>query len=315
MIKVVDKYGNTYSKTYEKRAEGLVKKKRAYWVDENKTTICLINPHNIKNENEEKKMKLTYTDIKKLLGILEGDFELLYSKNEFATYAAREIAARYNKIVKMCEDNEINLLVVDEIKDYDEMEDVRLVGILLVKIKSLIQMLKSELSECADESMSKDNTQSEREVKIILNNKKQNMADASCGRENKRYEEYKYELLNCKKEIDECTSPEHKEELIDEYNDLLDEIEDVIDEIEDAIDEIDDAIDEIDDAIDEIEDAIDELSNTKKIMGEDTYNSLLNTYKTNIAKQNEAKKELLTRKSNHKQMKMEFKRLKNEHML
>ena len=39
MIKVVDKYGNTYSKTYEKRAEGLVKKKRAYWVDENKTTI------------------------------------------------------------------------------------------------------------------------------------------------------------------------------------------------------------------------------------------------------------------------------------
>ena len=65
----------------------------------------------------------------------------------------------------------------------------------------------------------------------------------------------------------------------------------------------------------EIDDAIDELSNTKKIMGEDTYNSLLNTYKTNIAKQNEAKQELLTRKSNHKQMKMEFKRLKNEHML
>ena len=78
---------------------------------------------------------------------------------------------------------------------------------------------------------------------------------------------------------------------------------------------IDNAIDEIDDAIDEIDDAIDELSNTKKIMGEDTYNSLLNTYKTNIAKQNEAKQELLTRKSNHKQMKMEFKRLKNEHML
>ena len=41
-VKVIDENGKTYSSTYTKRARGLVKNNRAYWVDDK--TICLKMP-------------------------------------------------------------------------------------------------------------------------------------------------------------------------------------------------------------------------------------------------------------------------------
>lgn len=43
IIKVTDENGHTYSSTYVKRAKGLVKNNRAYWVDDK--SICLKMPH------------------------------------------------------------------------------------------------------------------------------------------------------------------------------------------------------------------------------------------------------------------------------
>lgn len=53
IIKVTDENGHTYSSTYVKRAKGLVKNNRAYWVDDK--SICLKMPH--KNGGKENEYK------------------------------------------------------------------------------------------------------------------------------------------------------------------------------------------------------------------------------------------------------------------
>ena len=74
-IHVVDDQNNQYESTYLKRAKGLVKKGRAYFVDE--TTICLTSP--LLNKTEELNMSENIESIEAHQGCLNSKTNAKYS--------------------------------------------------------------------------------------------------------------------------------------------------------------------------------------------------------------------------------------------
>lgn len=79
-IYVVDEQGNVLHKTYERRAKGLVKHGRAYYMDE--STICLIRSANYKKENYME--QFTVQDILTRIDAIINQSE--YLKDAFMTF-------------------------------------------------------------------------------------------------------------------------------------------------------------------------------------------------------------------------------------
>ena len=103
IIKVTDENGHTYSSTYVKRAKGLVKNNRAYWVDDK--SICLKMPH---KKMEVKKMNIN--DIDRMIALIQANNWAIKNSNNPNVYASASILAEtYNEIVQELEDAEVHL--------------------------------------------------------------------------------------------------------------------------------------------------------------------------------------------------------------
>lgn len=104
MIKVIDSFGNLLQETYEKRARGLVKKGRAYFIDVH--TICLIR------QMKEKTMDtLTIQDIMDRLDTITKDKEhikeaMLLMERIPNDIDAEAVKARSEAISKIVEERE-----------------------------------------------------------------------------------------------------------------------------------------------------------------------------------------------------------------
>ena len=244
MIKVVDQFGRSYSDTYPKRAKGLVKNNRAYWVDDEHTTICLVSPHSI--ISEEKTMKLTNNEIQKMINLLQSDMELYSSGNFDANdslssillTSCEEVINHYNYCLKKAIDSEIDVMFLDYI-NLNVSDDVKqYLGVYLTRCRGLINVLKGELdsSEVTQDSNNNQNSQND-----------QNDFDLSNI--------YKYALQTLKN-IDINNGKPIVTEIMDNVSDIVTDVKEEVERyLEDACDEIDDKIDDIEDELEEMEES------------------------------------------------------------
>lgn len=102
LIKVIDENGKSYSSTYVKRAKGLVKHDRAYWVDD--STICLRMPQN----TLEVKM-LKASDFERMIALTVAGNYALRNKNNLGHYAVKALCDTYDGIIDELEKANIEI--------------------------------------------------------------------------------------------------------------------------------------------------------------------------------------------------------------
>lgn len=107
LINVIDENGKSYSSTYVKRAKGLVKHDRAYWVDE--STICLRVPL---LQTEEKTMKAT--DFERMIALTVAGNYAIKNKNKddyhLGYSAIKALCDTYDGIILELEKSNIEIV-------------------------------------------------------------------------------------------------------------------------------------------------------------------------------------------------------------
>ena len=161
-VHVVDEAGNRYEATYLKRAQGLVKKGRARFIDEN--TICLVCPPNtILEDNIMEDNRLTTKEIFVQLTILqkqltENSQTSLHRLGDAITSIGEEDnEARYDQVTEVCDvfkTRELTLLKMLEIyeKMYDDIqkEDAKKVNLIKSAFDNNMAMIKESDMETQD---------------------------------------------------------------------------------------------------------------------------------------------------------------------
>ncbi len=256
MIKVVDQFGRSYSDTYLKRAKGLVKNNRAYWVDIEHTTICLVSPQNNINNNEEKTMKLTYKELNTLLKILNVDLSLYLSCTHVDTsfLSIEEMIKHYNYCLKKAKDSDINVLFLEEIIEVDECENkTKMISILHSRINTLVTILQSELIEYEVNSNQEDK-------KMIKNESTSSYvkSEGECVKSSID------EIMNTAFDIVYSTTTTTQKYLLPIINDVKKNINDILEDAKENIEDcLEEGIYECDDAIGDLEDLISEMDKNK----------------------------------------------------
>lgn len=243
-IKVVDQFGRSYSDTYPKRAKGLVKNNRAYWVDEEHTTICLVSPHNI--ISEEKTMKLTNNEIQKMINLLQSDMDM-YTSGSFdgndslssvLLTSCEEVINHYNYCLEKAIASEIDVMFLDYI-NLSSSDDVKHhLGVYLTRCRGLINILKGELDTL-------DNTQ-----------------DTSSNPNNSD----DFDLSNIFQYVSQTLKNINFSNVKPIVTELNDNINDIVKDVKEEVERyLDDACDQIDDKIDDIEDELEEMEESDEV--------------------------------------------------
>lgn len=163
-VHVVDEAGNRYEATYLKRAQGLVKKGRARFIDEN--TICLVCPPNQNLEdNVMEDNRLTAKEIFVQLTLLqkqltESSYTSLHHLDDAITSIGEENdGARYEQITEVCDvfkTRELNLLKILEL--YERMyhdiqnEDAKKVDLVKSAFDSNMAMINQSAMKPEDKA-------------------------------------------------------------------------------------------------------------------------------------------------------------------
>lgn len=138
VIKVIDTYGKVYQSTYERRAKGLVKKQRAYYIDD--ATICLVNPL---ETMEETTMNITKQDI------LTRIDEVLQSTNYI-----KEALMTIEKIPNSLEDGQVSLRTMAIANIVKEREATH--RQVLQLLETMYQDVKETINEESKETVVKE---------------------------------------------------------------------------------------------------------------------------------------------------------------
>ena len=129
IIQVIDEKGNTYSSTYVKRAKGLIKKNRAFWVDED--TICLKKPQ------EKLEVNMNINDLDKMLALLQANNSAIRSTNRPNSYASAIILVdTYNEIVLSLKN-----FAFDLPKNLESIDTKKYIGQPTSEIQEMVQIV------------------------------------------------------------------------------------------------------------------------------------------------------------------------------
>ena len=233
LINVIDENGKSYSSTYVKRAKGLVKHDRAYWVDD--STICLRVPL---KQMEEKIMKAN--DFERMIALTVAGNYAIRNKNKedyhLGYSAIKALCDTYDGMITELEKANIEIspglekICFDSIPNNKEANKLReLEQCVFTKNCLLNPILKLEQKKL--ENGSKTNSSFESKVKTSANNNKIviNMNSNSKNETEENFEDLK-ELLE---ELEELK--EELEELKEEGIDLKQELEEAKEELDEFI--------------------------------------------------------------------------------
>lgn len=261
IIKVTDENGHTYSSTYVKRAKGLVKNNRAYWVDDK--SICLKMPH---KKMEVKKMNIN--DIDRMIALIQANNWAIKNSNNPNVYASASILAEtYNEIVQELEDAEVHLpksLSQIEYSIYENSANVQeLIQMIYNKDCLIHPILKLEREKILSQNCNPNETKKEN-LKDVVQDFANQAVNFGKNISNKVMKNLNLDVLkDFSENIDADILNADIENMIDNANDYLDQVKD---ELEDLIDELSDLEEEIEELEEEAEDNQDELSEYKEKM-------------------------------------------------
>lgn len=175
LINVIDENGKSYSSTYVKRANGLVKHDRAYWVDD--STICLRMPQ---NTMEEKILKAN--DFERMIALTVAGNYAIKNRNKddyhLGRSAIKALCDTYDGMITDLEKAKIEVIpglekiCFDQIQNNHEANKLKeLEQCVYTKNCLLNPILKLEKSKCEKEEKSNSFSNNNNNVVINVKNK------------------------------------------------------------------------------------------------------------------------------------------------
>lgn len=245
LINVIDENGKSYSSTYVKRAKGLVKHDRAYWVDD--STICLRVPL---SKTEVKILKAN--DFERMIALTVAGNYAIRNRNKEECYMAfttiKTLCDTYDGIISELEKANIEIYPGLEKICFDKVENNHNANVLrdleqLVYTKNcllnpILKLEKSNAEKSSSNSQSKE-IFSNSKIKITVepNDKTKVESTDDLKKENSKLRESKLEELK---------------ELEEELEELEDELEEIDEDLQCYNQELDNAKKELVELLEEV---------------------------------------------------------------